>query len=62
VSVLKSQWHYLHYHHGFLHNVTDPGLNQLQQHIHTSFCGSVDLDRSLTNSLDALSDEVYIDF
>ena len=52
----------LHYDYGFLHDVADPSPDQLQQHVYTSFCRRVDLDRSLTNSLNALPDEVYINF
>jgi hypothetical protein len=62
LSVLTSKYRYLHHDHSFLNNVADPRPNQLQQHVHTSFCGRVDLDRCLTNSLDALSNKVYIDF
>ena len=44
----------------FLNDITDPRVDEIQQHVHTSLSGLVDLDRTLSDSSDRPPDKVDI--
>jgi hypothetical protein len=46
--------------HCFLHDVADPGLDQVHQHVYASLSRRINLDGCLSNGLDGSSYKVHI--
>jgi hypothetical protein len=53
---------HLHHYNCFLYHVTHSGRNKIKQYVDTSLGGRVNLYRGLSNCLDALANEVDVNF
>lgn len=53
---------YLHHNYGFLYDVADTCSNQIEKDVYTTLSRLVDLDSSLSDRLDTLSNKINIYF